>query len=418
MPKQLVVTAGPDQGRVFPLPAADTLLLGRSRATETRLTDPHVSRVHCHVQVEAGRVRVTDFDSAGGTKVNGQRVSRQQLKPGDLIQVGETQLHYLIDDPDEPSTVLPADVAPAAAPAETRAERGGAERRGWMGQLIGQTSSHYEVGPVLAKGQSGAVFHARDTREDLPVALKVLGPEFAKNEESRQRFVRAMKTMLPVRHPNIITIYNAGKTGPHCWIAMEYVEGENLTQMIQRIGTAGMLDWRTALRVAVHVGRALDHAHRLRIVHRNVTPMNVLVRAHDKVAKLGDLMLAKALEGTLAEQITPPGELLGEVGYMSPERTYSSSTPDSRSDIYGLGATVYALLTGRPPHEDLSLIETLTKIRKAEPVRPKKFQLAIPDLLEDAVLKMLAKRPEDRYKTATDLLAELERIAKYQGVTA
>jgi serine/threonine protein kinase len=402
--RRLVVTAGPDEGLVFTLPESDTLLIGRSRAAEGRLIDPHVSRVHCQIQVDGDLVQITDFDSAGGTLVNGQLISQQQLKPGDVIQVGITHLRFVTSDPVKSPTVVPA----AAAPVSTA----------WLGQLIGKRFSRYEIGPVLAKGQSGAVFHARDTREDQPVAFKVLGPEFAKNEESMQRFVRAMKTMLPVRHPNIITIYNAGKTGPHCWIAMEYVEGENLTQMIQRIGTAGMLDWRAALRVALHIGRALDHAHGLRIVHRHFTPMNILVRAHDKVAKLGDLMLAKALEGAEAEQITTPGQLLGEVGYLPPERTQGSGTSDCRSDIYGLGATVYALLTGRPPHEDASLAETLAKIRKAEPVRPKKFQLAIPDLFEDAVLKMLAKRTEDRYQTAAALLADLERIAKYQGVTA
>jgi len=405
MAGRLVVIEGPDEGREFRLPVSDTLLIGRSRATEGRLIDPHVSRVHCQVQVEGDHVLVTDFESAGGTTVNGKRISSQQLQPGDVMEVGKTRLRFDIDERAEPSTVPPVEPGPAPAPTG----------RAWMDELIGQTISRYQVGEVLAKGQSGAVFHARDTREDTPVALKVLGPEFTKNAESMKRFVRAMKTMLPVRHPNIITIHNAGKTGHHCWIAMEYVEGENLTQMIQRIGTAGMLDWRAALRFARHVGRALDHAHGLRIVHRNVTPMNIMVRAHDKVAKLGDLMLAKALEGELAELITQPGQILGELGYVSPERTYSSNAPDCRSDIYGLGATVYALLTGRPPHEDMSPIETITKIRKAEPVRPKKYQLAIPDSLEDAVLKMLAKRPEDRYQTAAELLSDLEQIAKCRG---
>src|SRR5215471_19101629 len=114
----------------------------------------------------------------------------------------------------------------------------------------------------------------------------------------------------------------------------------------------------------------------------------------DKVAKLGDLMLAKALEGTLAQQITKSGELLGDVNYMSPERTHGTQNLDGRSDIYSLGATLYALLTGRPPFADVSLVETITKIRKAEPEKPKKFQMAIPDLFEGAVLKMLEKRPE------------------------
>src|SRR5262249_41929647 len=153
-------------------------------------------------------------------------------------------------------------------------------------------------------------------------------------------------TVLPLRHPNLVTLYGAGKTGPHCWMSMEYVAGENMQQVIDRIGIAGMLDWRRAFQVALHVGRALAHAAGQNIVHRNVTPTNILREATSKVVKLGDLMLAKALEGPLARQITRPGELIGDVNYMCPEQTHGTQDLDARSDLYGLGATVYALLTG------------------------------------------------------------------------
>src|SRR5262249_10639298 len=155
------------------------------------------------------------------------------------------------------------------------------------------------------------------------------------------------------------------------------------TQVITRIGTAGMLDWRNALRVAIHMARALEFAENEHIIHRNIKPSNILIRSEDKLTKLGDLMLAKALEGTMAEQITRPGELVGDVAYMSPERTHGgAAVVDCRSDLYSLGATVYALLTGRPPFTGDTLPETIRKIREADPVRPKKYQLAIPDLLE------------------------------------
>jgi serine/threonine protein kinase len=404
MTRRLQVTAGPDKGRAFALNPGEALLVGRSQATQTRLTDPRVSRVHCEVQVEDHQVVVIDSNSAGGTLVNGQRVGQQALRHGDVIQVGDTQLRFEDDAAAEQSTLAP----PAAA------ARGSGEA---VAALTGQTLAHFEIGPVVAKGQSATVFRARDTKDGKEVALKVLRPEFSTNEGEMQRFVRAIKTVLPLRHPNLVTLYGAGKTGPYCWIAMEYVEGESLTQVIQRIGVAGMLDWRYTLRVAVHIGRALDYAHGQQIIHRNVAPPNILVRSEDKVAKLGDLMLAKALDGVLAQQVTRPGELVGDVNYMSPERTRSSTEGvDGRSDIFSLGATVYALLTGRPPFADASLVETITKIRKAEPEKPKKFQMSIPDLFEGTVLKMLAKRPEDRHQTAGELVKDLERVAKYQGV--
>jgi serine/threonine-protein kinase len=197
---------------------------------------------------------------------------------------------------------------------------------------------------------------------------------------------------------------------------MEYVDGESMTQVIRRIGVAGMLDWRIAYGVAVHIGRALEYAHDHSIIHRNVMPANILLRTADKVAKLGDVMLAKALEGTLAQQITKPGELVGDIAYMAPERTRGTADVDGRADLYGLGATLYALLTGRPPFTADGMPELITKIRTAEPENPKKYQLAIPDLLRGTVLRLLAKRPEDRYQTAQELLTDLERVGKFAGV--
>ena len=196
---------------------------------------------------------------------------------------------------------------------------------------------------------------------------------------------------------------------------MEYVAGENLTEVIGRIGVAGMLDWRHAFRVGVHVGRALEYCHNQQVIHRNVTPTNILLEATTKMARLGDLMLAKALEGVLAKQITRPGEIIGDVAYMSPERTRGTEGLDGRSDLYGLGAVLYAMLTGRPPFEG-TLVERITKIRQAEPEKPKKFQMAIPDRFQDVVMKLLAKRPEDRYQTAGERLKELAWVGKLNGV--
>jgi serine/threonine protein kinase len=286
-----------------------------------------------------------------------------------------------------------------------------------LATLVGKVLAHYQIDAVIAKGASGTVFKARDSRDGSTVALKVLRPESSHNEEEMQRFVRAMKTMLPVRHPNIVQILAAGKTGPWCWIAMEYVEGESLSKVIQRIGVAGMLDWKHAYRVAVHIARALEYAHGQSIIHRNVTPQNILIRASDKTAMLGDLMLAKALEGVMAQQVTRPGELVGDVAYMAPERTKGTGGVDGRSDLYGLGATVYAVLTGRPPFHAPSLPELILKIRTGEPEKPKKYQLSIPDLFQGSVLKLLAKRPEERFQTAAELIEDLKRVGRFAGIS-
>jgi serine/threonine protein kinase len=411
MSLQLVVIAGPDKGRAFSLKRDDWLLVGRSKATETRLNDPHVSKVHFKVEWTGGRVVVTDQDSTGGTFVNGQRVTQQLLRPGDVVAAGETQLRLEtsapVPDASEGKT-LAVPLAALLGAAPTRKEA--------AGELTGKTLSHYVLGPLVARGTTGLIYRAQDTQNNREVAVKVLGAEFIRNDEEVQRFVRAMRTMLPVRHPNLVAIYGAGKSGPHCWCAMEYVEGDSLARLIERMGTAGMLEWRYGLRFAVHLARGLGHAHRSSIIHRNLTPNNVLVRSGDRVAKLGDLVLAKALEGMLAEKITRPGEILGDVHYMSPERAVSGPGVDARSDLFSLGALTYALLTGRPPFEGTSAVETLIMIREADPVRPAQYQPAIPVPFERAVLKLLHKRPEDRYQTAAEVLQELEGLASAHGV--
>ena len=407
MRKHLEVISGPDQGRIFSLPVEDTLLLGRSRVAGGRLVDPYVSRLHCRIDVSGRLAVLSDNDSAGGTLVNGRRIrGPHTLNAGDRIRIGETDLVFRDSSSAEEDTLPPPDPASASP---KPAGLPGKDRQMPLGELVGQTISRYQIGDVLAKGQTGVVFHARDTEADLPIAFKVLMPHLA-NDTNRDRFVRAMKTVLPLHHDNLITVYAAGKTGSYCWIAMEYIEGESLTQLVQRAGVVSMLDWRQALRVTVHLARALEYAHERHILHRNVTPMNVLIRGRDRMTKLGDLMLAKALEGILAVDLTGPGEFLTDVNYLSPERTYPGASVDARSDLFGLGATVYALLTGRPPFQGSTPVDTIKKIRLGHVDRPKKFQLAIPDQFEKAVLQLLAVRPDDRYPSAGDLLKDLELV--------
>jgi serine/threonine protein kinase len=404
MASRLHVTAGPDQGRIVPVPGAGRLTLGRSKAqVDLALNDPQISRVHCEIAVEGNQVTLTDLDSSGGTLVNGRKIAKHVLKHGDVIRLGASQLAYQADGEAQPAAVAQAGEKKAGPPK--------------LEELVGKTVSHYELTALIAKGQSGVVFKATDQKTGQAVALKVLQPEFAQNEEEMQRFIRAMKTMMPLCHPNLVTLFGAGRSGPFCWVAMEYVEGESLTQVIQRIGKDGILDWKIGLRVAVHVARALNYAHGESIIHRNITPPNVLIRKADGQTLLGDLMLAKAQEGALAQQITKPGELLGDVAYMSPERTKGTKDIDHRSDLYGLGAAVYALLTGHPPFQGVSLLDTIQKIRAAEPKPIKPVQPAIPDTFEQAVLKMLAKKPEDRFQAAAQVLAILERSAKMSGTT-
>jgi serine/threonine-protein kinase len=201
-----------------------------------------------------------------------------------------------------------------------------------------------------------------------------------------------------------------------CWTASEWIEGEDAAQLIHRIGIAGMLDWRKSLKVAIHITRALDFASQHQIVHRNMAPRHILVRKRDGVVKLGGLGLAKSLNEDASAKVTKAGEIVGNFSYCSPEQV-NGKVLDARSDLYNLGATVYALLTGKPPCEGQSFVETLDNVRNQIPEPPTKSHLSVPALFEGIVMRLLEKRPDNRYADAKALLVDLHRAAMYLGET-
>jgi len=404
MSVELTVVSGQDEQRVIPL-SPGTTSVGRSTKAQLQLGDLSISRQHCVFDVGDASVTIADAGSSSGTFVNGQQVGEQSLKSGDEIRLGDTTLQIHIGAAEQ-KTVMPAVRREDAPPAASSK----------LPDLSGKTIHDYEIVRTLGEGRTGVIYLAKDQKKDRDVALKILKPEVSENKESMQRFVRAMKTMFAVRHDNLVRIYNAGKTAELTWVAMEYVEGESMDSVIRRIGTAGMLDWEYAFRVAIHSARALEAAAEHNIIHRNIRPENILMRESDQVVKIGDTMLAKALEGSMAKQITLPGQLIGDLAYMSPEQTSNADAADGRSDIYALGATCYALLTGRPPFEAHSFPALLEKIRTEVPAPPKEFQLAVNDLFSGSVIRMLEKRPEDRYQNPTALLKDLNRIAKFANL--
>jgi serine/threonine protein kinase len=406
MSAKLVVTAGPEEGRVFPLEDGTKTTIGRGDTANVRLSDNTVSRVHCIIEYSGGSAVVKDCASKSGTRVNGKSIIQHTLSPQEVIAVGVTRLRF---EREEAATVKAEETAVPLAEAGAGDERDPESLR----PLSGTKLAHFDIGRIVAVGKSGIVFVAKDFKEDREVALKVYVPEFAEHDEELQRFIRAVKTMLPMRHPNVVTLYGGGKTGPYCWMAMEYVDGESLADTIARIGKAGKLDWRPALRISIDIGRGLFYIHSESIIHRNLTPGNILVGKGGVGTKLGSLILAKALSGALARDVTVGGEFLGDVRYQAPEQLGAGGPVDGRADIYSLGTLFYALLTGKPPFEGKSPLQTATMVLEREPTPPRQFDPHIPPAVQRIVLKMLAKKSTDRYQSAGDLLAELEELPKF-----
>jgi len=412
MDLELVVDSGPDQGVTFNAPTSGALLFGRSDAAQCRFQDPDVALVHFELKLDNGSLWLSDCGSEGGTVVNGRKSKSTELQEGDEIHVGQTKLRV------QKAGRAPGGAGGGGAKAQAAAAAKSGVASAWWSDIPGSTFQEtFEIGDKIAEGRSSIVFKGRDTRKGRKVAVKVLRPEFAGTEEKINRFIRAMRTVLPLRHPNLVEVYGAGKYGDVCWAAMEWVDGESLDKVIERIGIAGMLQWTYGFKVATHIARALSCAYEQNIIHRNITPTNIFM-TNDGVAKLGDLNIAKQTEGEHADEITfndKAGQKIGEdISYQPPEAMQGGEV-DTRSDIYALGATVYALLTGRAPYEGVTNPMQIM-MGKAAIEPPTKFQMAIPAMVEKAVMTMIEKRPEDRFQNPTQLLEELQRAASFAGV--
>ncbi|MCI0685294.1 MAG: protein kinase [Gemmataceae bacterium] len=448
MPWQFRVVEGADQGRVEVLPDAGIATIGSSRRhADIHLNDLYVARVHGEVETDGNRVVLTAHDSPAGTLVNGQKILQQEIRHGDVVRMGnshlrledveiaateappeedvpELDIEVLAEDsaepvgaePASPEPGSPAQAGPAVAMADVAARGEGAAGRAQplpgerLKELVGHPLAHFHVEDVIAMGHSGVVFEARDLKKDQRVALKVLATDFPNTDAEMKRYVEVWKAVMPLRHPHIVTLLGVGKTGPFCWLAMERVEGTPLVEIIERLAGKESIDWRRGHRVAVQIGRALAFAHENGIVHSNISARHILWRKSDKTAKLTDLGLASALEGSNLKKITLRDKLQSDLIYFSPEQTEPANYIDGVCDIYSLGIVVYALLTGQFPYTGASQAETIRKIREGQLARPREFQGDIPDRLNAIVVKMLARRQEDRYQTAEELLADLQIV--------
>jgi serine/threonine-protein kinase len=178
-----------------------------------------------------------------------------------------------------------------------------------------------------------------------------------------------------------------------------------------------MPDWRYAFRIGPRVARGLACAYGHGVIHRNVCPASVLIRSEDKEAKLGGWISAKVVELAAPQLAARPSELLGDIDYMSPERTAGGTVRvDHRSDLFSLGALCYVLLTGRPPFQADTPAQTIARIRAEDPGSPRASQPGLPPPFEEAVMRLLSKHPSDRYHTAGELVEELEQLGRNAGL--
>src|SRR5262245_26363278 len=272
------------------------------------------------------------------------------------------------------------------------------------------TLGHYRLDDAIGRGGMGEVYRAFDTKLNRPVAVKVLRESSAERQRSVLRFLREARAASALNHPNIVTIHDVGETpsGSH-YIVQELVEGRTLRSL---------LDEPMALARAIDIGRqvarALAAAHAAGIVHRDVKPENVMVRA-DGYVKVLDFGLARVADpaggshSTHTNQDTAPDTLLGTTAYMSPEAA-GASTAGPPADVFALGIVLYEMAAGRRPVAAATSLGRLAAIVSEHPVPLARLNAAIPYAFDDLVLRMLAKEPERRPTAGevVDLLTEMQ----------
>lgn len=395
----LVVISGSDRGKERLIPEGGRCTVGRNEGVDLQLGDSEVSRRHFTVVDVDGVWRLTDLESSAGTFVNGERVQSCTLIPDDRIRVGSTDLSFATDESRSDDASC-ADLA--LSPDLQDLER-----------LVGRTFQGYDIERIQATGNRSVVFRARYRKNGRLTALKILKAGFAQSEYDVQRFVRGINAAKEARSDHLVRVHAAGRKGRNCWVALEFVAGETLAEFIPRQGTDGCLAPDEAIRLGIDLAQALAAIREHKFLHRNVTPDNILHAAEEGLFKLNGLMWAKGLEGKWSEDVTVAGEVLGDIRYYAPEQLGSAGAVDGRIDLYALGATLYTVLTGHAPFqvETLPLLAQVTAICKQVPERPGAVRPDIPVALDAAVMKLLAKHPDERYQTPAELLADLQRMA-------
>ncbi len=276
---------------------------------------------------------------------------------------------------------------------------------------LDEALAEFEVLREVGRGSMGIVFEARRRADGERVAVKLLPPSLTLTERALARFLREAELMRKVEHAGIARVLDLGRSGRLSWFVMEFVDGQNLERRLE----VGPLPVRDAASLTAEVAAALHFAHERGIVHRDIKPGNLIVR-DDRSVVITDFGLARE---TGTGSMTESGAIVGTPMYMAPEQVLGERTAvGARSDVYGLGATLYTLLAGRPPFEGPTAQSVLKQVLDAPPIRLRRRRAEVPPALEAIVHKAMERHPELRYGSCAELRDDLQAFLSGQRVGA
>ncbi|HEX5387374.1 MAG TPA: protein kinase [Gemmatimonadales bacterium] len=277
-------------------------------------------------------------------------------------------------------------------------------RRAFAGQ--------YQLERELGRGGMGAVYLAQDLKHERAVALKVLPPDLRVGT-APERFLREIGIAARLTHPQIVPLHDSGERNGLLYYVMPYLEGESLRHRIDR---EGPLPLDAAVSIARAVALALDYAHRRGVLHRDIKPENILL--HEGGALVADFGVARAMTAVVSDQVSEPGIAIGTPAYMSPEQASAERHLDGRTDVYALGCVLYEMVAGRPPFAGTGARATMARHVMEPPLPLRGLRADVPESLDNAVARALAKDPSERFPTAGDFARALDAVRESAATTA
>jgi serine/threonine-protein kinase len=305
----------------------------------------------------------------------------------------------------QPPTALSLDGSPVTVPSVPSASA-------FTLDVLGQHFGDHELLAEVGRGGMGVVFKARQLDLNRLVALKMILPGSLPTEDDLQRFRTEAESTARLQHPHIVAVFGVGELEGRHFYSMEFIDGPSLAQRLAK----GPLPGRSAARYLVTIARAIHHAHGHGILHRDLKPSNILFDAEDQ-PHVTDFGLAKKIGGDSRQ--TRTGAILGTPSYMAPEQAQGKNRElGPACDVYGLGALLYEMLTGRPPFRSETPVDTLMHVLEREPAPPRLLNPKIDRDLETICLKCLEKETRDRYASAEALALDLERYLNGDAISA